>query len=315
MTQFTLDDVRAACKARDTWWTVLVVDPLACRLALMTANRTRLTPNRITLVAFALGMAAAVCFARAGWPWLIAGAILYHLSFVADCVDGKIARLKDTGTVFGGWLDFTCDRIRTTVCALALTIGQYLATGRAVFLLLGFGLLVVNGVRYANNPRIARAKSAMNDDLKRMSRTLASSDEDEEGEGPPKVKRGPAAARARKKKRVDLHRGLRSRFPWYLRVRARLLRRRINPHLMGGIEFEMLIFVVAPLLGPGALIPVFLAVAPFRLLFELALVYRFWLSNKDYERSAATLRARLEAALMSRVGQEAAWTSSSSSRE
>jgi phosphatidylglycerophosphate synthase len=100
---FTLLDVRSRTyKARDAWWTVFLVDPLAGRLVVTTANRTSVTPNQITWGAFVLGLGSAWCFLRAEWPWLIAGAVLYHVSFVLDCMDGKIARLKGTGTVLGG---------------------------------------------------------------------------------------------------------------------------------------------------------------------------------------------------------------------
>ncbi len=98
MTSFTLAEVRERTyKRRDAWWTVFLVDPLASRLVVWTANRTGITPNQITFGAGVLGAGAAVCFALASWPWLVAGAVLFHLSFVLDCMDGKIARLKGNG--------------------------------------------------------------------------------------------------------------------------------------------------------------------------------------------------------------------------
>nr|WP_308210023.1 CDP-alcohol phosphatidyltransferase family protein [Actinomadura madurae] len=121
MANFTLDDVRQRTyKARDAWWTVLLVDPLASRLVRFTANRTRVTPNQLTVAALILGLGAGACFAVASWPWLLAGAVLYHLSFTLDCMDGKIARLKGTGSVFGAWLDYIFDRVRVLACAIAL---------------------------------------------------------------------------------------------------------------------------------------------------------------------------------------------------
>ncbi|MFS2294977.1 MAG: CDP-alcohol phosphatidyltransferase family protein, partial [Actinomadura sp.] len=57
MANFTLDDVRQRTyKARDAWWTVLLVDPLASRLVKFTANRTRITPNQLTVGALILGL-------------------------------------------------------------------------------------------------------------------------------------------------------------------------------------------------------------------------------------------------------------------
>src|SRR3954471_12686043 len=89
-------------KSRDAWWTVLLVDPLASRLTYLVARRTAITPNQLTVFAFVIGMGAAGCFAKGDRVWLIAAAILYHLSFVVDCMDGKLARFQGSGSVFGG---------------------------------------------------------------------------------------------------------------------------------------------------------------------------------------------------------------------
>lgn len=125
MASFTLADVREhTYKRRDAWWTVFLVDPLASRLVLFTANRTSITPNQITAGAGVLGAGSAVAFALGTWPWLVLGGVLFHLSFVLDCMDGKIARLKGNGSVFGAWVDFVFDRVRFFVCMMALLLGS-----------------------------------------------------------------------------------------------------------------------------------------------------------------------------------------------
>ena len=110
-------------KKRDAWWTVLLVDPVATPLVRLTAKYTRITPNQITWGAFLLGLVSAAFFAFGDWRWLIAGAFVYHLSFILDCMDGKVARLTGQGSVFGAWLDFVFDRIRVAVCGVALPAG------------------------------------------------------------------------------------------------------------------------------------------------------------------------------------------------
>ena len=131
---FTLDDVRATYKPRDAWWTVFLVDPYTSHLVRFTANRTRITPNQLSVSALVLGFVAAGLFWTADTWALIAGALVFHLAFVLDCMDGKIARLKGTGSVLGGWLDYIFDRIRVFVCALALFGGQYHETERPYWL-------------------------------------------------------------------------------------------------------------------------------------------------------------------------------------
>ena len=115
-------------KSRDAWWTVLLVDPLAVAPGPARGSvpvdhaehalraRLRLRPGR--------GRSASPWQDR--W-WLVAGALLFHLSFVVDCMDGKIARLNGTGSMFGAWFDFMFDRIRVIVCTVALMGGQYAA--------------------------------------------------------------------------------------------------------------------------------------------------------------------------------------------
>src|ERR1700730_453593 len=79
-------------KKRDSWWTVLLVDPLAVHLVRLADRFRWVTPNRITLLAFLIGLASAGSFLAAGPWWLVLGAVLYHVAFVLDCVDGKLAR-------------------------------------------------------------------------------------------------------------------------------------------------------------------------------------------------------------------------------
>ncbi len=65
------------------------------------------------LTAFATGE-------RAGY---IAGAVLVYLSFVADCVDGQLARYTRTFSKFGAWLDSVFDRAKEYAAFAGLAIG------------------------------------------------------------------------------------------------------------------------------------------------------------------------------------------------
>jgi phosphatidylglycerophosphate synthase len=163
---------RITQKKRDAWWTVLLVDPLATPLVRWTARHTRLTPNQITWAALVLGLGAAACFERADWRWLIAGAVLYHLSFVLDCMDGKLARLTGTGTVFGSWLDYVFDRIRVLACAIALMGGQYERTGRVVYLWLALAVAFLDMLRYVDALQIFKIRHGMRKQIKTRVRAI-----------------------------------------------------------------------------------------------------------------------------------------------
>ncbi|GAB3118785.1 hypothetical protein GCM10027160_31550 [Streptomyces calidiresistens] len=153
-------------KKRDAWWTVLLVDPVATPLVRWTAIHTRLTPDAITWLALFLGLGAAACFALADWQWLLLGALLYHLSFVLDCMDGKLARLTGTGSIFGAWLDYVFDRIRVLACAIALMGGQYAATGEVVYLWLALAVVFLDMLRYLDALQIFKVRHEMRKQLK-----------------------------------------------------------------------------------------------------------------------------------------------------
>lgn len=87
--------------------------------------------------------------------------------------------------------------------------------------------------------------------------------------------------------RVDLHREFRMRFPWYQRFWEFLLARRIRTHLVSGIEFQAAVFIVAPLLGTvssAAIVWVTVPMGVLLLAFEAAIIYKLWLSTKDFFR-------------------------------
>ncbi|GAA1757040.1 CDP-alcohol phosphatidyltransferase family protein [Streptomonospora arabica] len=285
MTSFTLADVRERTyKRRDAWWTVFLVDPLAARLVVWVANRTSITPNQITFGAGVLGAGSAVCFALGTWPWLVAGALLFHLSFVLDCMDGKIARLKGNGSVFGAWVDFIFDRIRFFGCMLALLIGQWALTGEVLFLLLAPVVTFLDLVRYLNGSQVGKTRQSMRAQLRAAAEgdTRAPAEDDPENtepDGGPEADRDGGAdadeagagaevvfveevlrenpeldheqARERSAEAgtrvIDVHQGFTRKFGWYGRLRSALLRGRVRPHLFSGIEFEMFVCVVAPL--------------------------------------------------------------------
>jgi phosphatidylglycerophosphate synthase len=280
-----IEEIRArSYKPRDAWWTVFLVDPLAARLVQVAVRFPAITPNRLTLGAFALGMGAAACFAGATYPWLVAGALLFHLSFVLDCMDGKIARLTGTGSVFGSWLDYVFDRLRVLVCAIALFGGQYRRTGEVVFLLVGGLVIFLDMFRYLNALQINKVKDDMRYQLAQVSA--------EGGVRPAFVEElvhempaGEADADALAGADgpvVDVHHDFRSRFAAFVTFRNFLVRHRVRAHVVSGIEFQMAVFIVGPLVG--ALVWVTLVAGALLLAFELLLIYKLYLSTKAFTR-------------------------------
>ncbi|MDW6059226.1 CDP-alcohol phosphatidyltransferase family protein [Streptomyces sp. FXJ1.4098] len=321
-------------KKRDAWWTVLLVDPVATPLVRWTAMHTRATPNQLTWGAFLVGLGSAACFAQGDWRWLLLGALLYHVSFIFDCMDGKLARLTGTGSVFGAWLDFVFDRIRVLVCAVALMGGQYERTGDVLYIWLALAVTSLDALRYINALETFKIRHGMREQIKARMQTARESHNEAElafmedllRENPEadvehdravaaKVARGTtteAGAEATAETArgttaeagaeataeaiavtapetsgeptvVDLQQEFRRRFPWWTRCRSFLTRHRVRAHLISGIEFQMGVFIIGPVLDSvlaGTVVSGVLL-----LVFELAIIYKLLLSTRDFTRT------------------------------
>ncbi|MBD3009763.1 CDP-alcohol phosphatidyltransferase family protein [Streptomyces sp. 5-10] len=310
-------------KKRDAWWTVMLVDPVATPLVRWTARYTRATPNQLTWGAFLVGLGSAACFAQGDWRWLLLGAVLYHVSFIFDCMDGKLARLTGTGSVFGAWLDFVFDRIRVLVCAVALMGGQYARTDDVLYLWLALAVASLDALRYIDSLEIFKIRHGMRKQIKARMRAARKAEnqaelafmEDLLRENPeadletdrdtvaplePVAPREPVAAQeataaleataasvsapaARRPAVVDLHQEFRRRFPWWVRCRNFLQRHRIRAHLISGIEFQMGVFIIGP--AVDAVVATTVVSGVLLLVFELAIIYKLLLSTRDFTRT------------------------------
>ncbi|MGW7237527.1 CDP-alcohol phosphatidyltransferase family protein [Streptomyces sp. NPDC054804] len=305
---------KLTCKKRDAWWTVFLVDPVATRLLLVVARFRFITPNRVTWAALFIGLAAGGFFLEGDRRSLIIGALLYHLSFILDCIDGKLARLKGNGTVFGGWLDYVFDRIRVLFCALALMGGQFLPHDDERYLVAALVVVFLDMLRYVDALQIYKMRMSMRTKIEKVTRTRAEAAAAAEAEavaaaeavqeryfrgretsdGSPVVfmedllrdnPHTPAEtlrAEAGTGNVVDLHEQFRGQFPWYTRIRRAMLRTRVRPHLISGIEFQMFVFIIGPLIGQ--ILWTTAVSAGLLLLFELVIMYKFWLSTRDFTR-------------------------------
>ncbi|KAB1980009.1 CDP-alcohol phosphatidyltransferase family protein [Streptomyces triticiradicis] len=292
-------------KKRDAWWTVLLVDPVATPLVRQLAMRTRITPNQITWGAFLLGLVSAALFALGDWRWLVAGAVVYHVSFIFDCMDGKLARLTGQGSVFGAWLDFVFDRIRVAACAVALMAGQYGRSGEELYIWLALAVVGLDTLRYINSLEIFKIRHTMRKQIKSRLREARRAENQAEltfmedllrdnpaadieqdtdrAEAAAGVEAAQGATAVPSPRVIDLQREFRLRFPVYLKVRSLLLRYRIRPHLVSGIEFQMGVFIIGPLLD--AVLEATVVSGVLILVFELAIIYKLLLSTRDFTRT------------------------------
>ncbi|MDI6103203.1 CDP-alcohol phosphatidyltransferase family protein [Actinoplanes sp. NEAU-A12] len=274
----TLQEIRERTyKPVDAWWTVLLVDPLASRLVRLVAPYRWITPNVLTLIASIFGFGAAACFA-VGDRWaLVAGGILFHISFVVDCMDGKIARLNGTGTMFGQWLDFVLDRVRVFFIALALFGGQYAKTHDVAFLWLMAVAIFLDLFRYLNSAQMTKVRNSMKDQIAAFRVPTPVEAEPAAGMGEPADEMPEPAVTA--PGNTSLKR----------RIGATLRRNRIRTHLISGIEYEMSVFIIAPI--TGLIFPVTIAAGAGLLAFEAFLIFKLYRTCQQFPGKLAAAQA------------------------
>jgi hypothetical protein len=134
----------SAVKATDGFFTTYFVSTWSRYVARWAARRG-LTPNQVTVASLCIGIAAAAGFATGERAGLIAGAVLLYLAFVADCVDGQLARYTRQFSKFGAWLDSILDRTKEYVAFAGLAIGA----GTAEVWALAAAALTLQTVRHA----------------------------------------------------------------------------------------------------------------------------------------------------------------------
>lgn len=108
----------AASIDTDEWWDGHVTRPLAAHIARW-LKHTRVTPNQITSIACAFGVACAFLVGTGRLSVLIWAGIFLFANTVLDCADGQLARLRGGGSFMGRMWDGFSDWI---VC-LAIHIG------------------------------------------------------------------------------------------------------------------------------------------------------------------------------------------------
>jgi phosphatidylglycerophosphate synthase len=136
-----------------------------------------LTPNQVTIVAFAIGLVAAFGFAHGGWFGGVLGALLLQWSAVIDCCDGEVARLTFSESTNGYYLDITCDNIVHVAVFAGIAWSSYQVLGQTYVLLLGglaaFGTIMSFVVVLITRYGRVRAPSAR---LDRLIEALANRD-------------------------------------------------------------------------------------------------------------------------------------------
>ena len=84
---------------------------------------TSITPNQVSLMTIIVGTISGYFFSRGTVTSFVIGGSLYFLCMVSDCVDGMIARLKNSGTAVGRIIDGFADYIVAISVYVGMAIG------------------------------------------------------------------------------------------------------------------------------------------------------------------------------------------------
>jgi phosphatidylglycerophosphate synthase len=82
--------------------------------------RTPISPNQVSVVSILIGLASAWFFVRGN---LLAGALVFQLCAIIDCVDGDLARAAFKQSRLGKWLDLGGDQVVHFSVFAAIGIG------------------------------------------------------------------------------------------------------------------------------------------------------------------------------------------------
>jgi hypothetical protein len=141
---------RQSKKKQDiNWFTEWIARPPAAVIVYLLRS-TPITPNQVTfLSAFIAAGACAVLILCLGWIPLVIGAALFELSFVLDCADGMLARLRKLASPLGHLLDFLMDELKAMLLYGAVAVRMWREHGnddRMLLIGLAGGFCLASGI-------------------------------------------------------------------------------------------------------------------------------------------------------------------------
>lgn len=115
-----VDVYKRSLKPKDFFVNNYVFRPLAACVVLCLRN-TPITPNQVTFLSLFLALLGHFFFATVfSFGGLVLGVAFVLLSFVFDSVDGQLARIRNSSSVIGGFLDFLMDEIKAVFLVTSL---------------------------------------------------------------------------------------------------------------------------------------------------------------------------------------------------
>ena len=110
---------------RTEWWSRVFATPVSHLILGFVGEWKILTPTRLTLFSFFLSIVSAILIASGRATGLLVAALVIQLSYILDCMDGQLARYRETSSQLGSFLDKSLDFIKFPMLIFALAWESY----------------------------------------------------------------------------------------------------------------------------------------------------------------------------------------------
>jgi len=112
-------------KPREEWWSRVFATPIANLVLTGIADWSFITPNRLTILSFILTILSAAIILLGSSKSLFVAGIILQIAYIIDCMDGQLARYRQSVSRIGSFLDKLSDYIKFPVVLLGLTLEAY----------------------------------------------------------------------------------------------------------------------------------------------------------------------------------------------
>jgi phosphatidylglycerophosphate synthase len=112
-----------------------------CRPLVRALADSAITPNMITLAGLLVSIVSAYFLAQGNYVMSLNGALLFFFSGLLDEVDGMLARVRFSESVFGTWFEGSVDNLSYLLLFGGITAGLYREHGAQELLLGGLALI------------------------------------------------------------------------------------------------------------------------------------------------------------------------------
>ena len=100
--KYSYRDIKRSFKKGGSITSRLIMNYVSVPFIYFFSNFTKVTPTQITLIGFFIGLYAAYFFLIEEF---IIGVVLFELSYIFDCIDGRLARLTGKTSKIGDMFD------------------------------------------------------------------------------------------------------------------------------------------------------------------------------------------------------------------